>query len=75
MKRAFIGLAGLIVGGILLVPSVLLREVFSGQQALAGNPLILAFQAIGIALIVGAPLLYWIILPAMEHRQREKGRH
>ncbi|MFB6294908.1 MAG: hypothetical protein ABEI97_04060 [Candidatus Nanohaloarchaea archaeon] len=71
MKRAFIGLFGIVFGAILLVPSFLIGKTFGGQNAVSGNPAILVIQVVGAAILIGAPLLYWIILPVAERQQRK----
>ncbi|MDY6768908.1 MAG: hypothetical protein SVW02_02260 [Candidatus Nanohaloarchaea archaeon] len=71
MKRAFIGLFGVVFGAILLIPSFLIGKTFSGQGAVSSNAAILGIQATGIFILVGAPLLFWIILP-LAQRQQEK---
>ncbi|MDY6761940.1 MAG: hypothetical protein SVY41_02740 [Candidatus Nanohaloarchaea archaeon] len=72
MKRAFIGLFGMVFGGILLVPSFLIGKTFGGQGAVSTNPAILAIQGIGAALLIGTPLLYWVILPVAERHRLKK---
>ncbi len=71
MKHAFIGLFGIVFGGILLVPSFLIGKTFDGQSAVAGNPTIAAVQGVGVLILVGTPLLYWVVLPLAERRQRK----
>ncbi|MDY6768911.1 MAG: hypothetical protein SVW02_02275 [Candidatus Nanohaloarchaea archaeon] len=72
MKHAFIGLFGIVFGGILLVPSFLIGKTFSGQSAVSSNPAILAIQVVGAAILIGTPLLYWVILPVAERQQRRR---
>lgn len=74
MKRIFIGLFGIVFGAILLIPSYLIGRTFSAQEAVGANPAVLAIQATGGLLLVGAPLLFWLILPLAERHQRKNAR-
>lgn len=71
MDRSIIGLAGIVVGGILAVPSTLIARTFSGAEAVGSNILIQGAQITGLLILIGVPLLYWVVLPFFEHRQRK----
>ncbi|MCJ7479129.1 MAG: hypothetical protein MUP63_03035 [Candidatus Nanohaloarchaeota archaeon QJJ-7] len=74
MKRPVIGLAGIVVGSTLAIPSTLISKTFSGAEAVGSNILIQAAQVMGLLILIGVPLLYWIILPLVERRQRKNNK-
>lgn len=74
MKRVFIGLFGMVFGAILLVPSFLMDRVFGGSAAVGPNMAILGLQATGIILLLGFPLVFWLVLPFFDRRERKKSQ-
>ncbi|MFB6166764.1 MAG: hypothetical protein ABEJ62_00685 [Candidatus Nanohaloarchaea archaeon] len=71
MKRVFLGLTGILFGSSLIVPTLLMGETFRGTEGSLG-PLPLALQMTGAILLVGTPLLYWVVLPLLERHQRKR---
>lgn len=71
MKRAFIGLFGMLFGAALLIPSVLIGKTFRGASAVSANPLIFGVQITGLLILTGFPMLYWVLLPVLERRRAD----
>lgn len=71
MTRAFIGLAGILVGSILLVPPLLFEKTLS-EGGVGGSPIFWVLRLAGLIVLIGVPLLFWVILPLLERRQRER---
>ncbi len=72
MKRAFLGLFGMMFGAGIAIPAFLMRKTFSGADAVGASPLLFTLQVAGLLLLVGFPMLYWVLLPVLEDRRQER---